>query len=129
MTSSILRATAVAVLAVGVANLGLVGTARAGIVDTGVMLQADRVAGLDRIHAQLDRGDVRSEMQKMGVSQEMVDKRLATLSDSEIHALAGRMDSAPSGGSALVLVGAVFVVLMILEFTGVIDIFKRAPAR
>jgi uncharacterized membrane protein (Fun14 family) len=37
------------------------------------------------------------------------------------------MQNAPAGGNgALVVVGIVFVVLMILEFTGVIDIFKRA---
>jgi hypothetical protein len=31
----------------------------------------------------------------------------------------------PAGGSLLGLIGAVFVVLLILEVTGVIDIFKK----
>jgi len=51
--------------------------------------------------------------------------RVASLSDLELAQLDGQLDSLPAGGS-LALVGAVFVVLMILEFTGVIDIFKRA---
>jgi uncharacterized membrane protein (Fun14 family) len=37
------------------------------------------------------------------------------------------MQKAPAGGDgALVVIGLVFLVLMILEFTGIIDIFKRA---
>ena len=38
--------------------------------------------------------------------------------------LARNIDSAPAGGSALGVVGAVFVVLLILEAVGVTDIFK-----
>ena len=35
------------------------------------------------------------------------------------------MRNAPAGGDALALIGAVFVILLILELTGVIDIFKK----
>ena len=35
------------------------------------------------------------------------------------------MQNAPAGGGALVIIGVVFLVLIILEFVGVIDIFKR----
>ena len=38
-----------------------------------------------------------------------------------------RMDSLPAGGDGFIaVIGIVFIVLMILEWTGVIDIFKRA---
>jgi hypothetical protein len=37
------------------------------------------------------------------------------------------MQGAPAGGDVLALVGAVFVVLLILELVGVIDIFKTVP--
>ena len=46
-------------------------------------------------------------------------------SDQELHQLAVDMRNAPAGGDALALIGAVFVVLLILELTGVIDIFKK----
>jgi len=37
------------------------------------------------------------------------------------------MQNAPAGGAdAVWIVGAVFIVLIILELTGVIDIFKKA---
>jgi hypothetical protein len=51
---------------------------------------------------------------------------LAALTDAEIAALADRLEQAPAGGDALAVIGIVFLVLMILEFTGVIDIFKKA---
>jgi hypothetical protein len=63
----------------------------------------------------------------MGVDATAVDTRIASLSDSELQQMATEMQKAPAGGDALLaVVGLVFVVLMILEFTGVIDIFKRA---
>ena len=37
----------------------------------------------------------------------------------------GALRSAPAGGDILALIGAVFVVLLVLELTGVIDIFKK----
>jgi hypothetical protein len=77
------------------------------------------------IRTQLDRADVRAQMEKMGVDAANVDLRLATLSDGELHDLAKQMQNAPAGGDVLVLIGAVFVVLIILELVGVIDIFKK----
>jgi hypothetical protein len=66
-------------------------------------------------------------MQKMGVDASSIDARVASLSDRELHQLASDMQSAPAGGDILALVGAVFIVLLILELVGVIDIFKKVP--
>jgi hypothetical protein len=55
-----------------------------------------------------------------------IDARLATLTDRELATLATSMQEAPAGGDGLIaVVGLVFVVLLILELVGVIDIFKR----
>jgi uncharacterized membrane protein (Fun14 family) len=35
------------------------------------------------------------------------------------------MDQMPAGGDALAVIGIVFLVLIILELVGVIDIFKK----
>jgi hypothetical protein len=35
------------------------------------------------------------------------------------------MQSVPAGGDALAVIGIVFVILIILELVGVIDIFKK----
>jgi hypothetical protein len=43
----------------------------------------------------------------------------------ELRSLAGQMSGMPAGGDALAVIGIVFIVLLILELTGVIDIFKK----
>jgi uncharacterized membrane protein (Fun14 family) len=127
MSQSKWRSAAVAVLAVSVLNLGMISAAQAGIVSTSAIVRTDRELNLAAIRSTLDRGEVRAQMEKMGVDAAVVDARMAALSDSEMQDMATQMQSAPAGGNgALVVVGIVFVVLMILEFTGVIDIFKRA---
>jgi hypothetical protein len=129
MTPSKWRTALVSVLTAAVFNFGVVSAAQAGIVSTGSIVSADRDADLASIRTQLQRADVQQQMQKMGVDAAAVDARLATLSDSELRDLSDQMQKAPAGGDVLVLIGAVFVVLLILELVGVIDIFKKIPAR
>ena len=129
MTPSKWRAALVSILAAAVFNFGVTGAAQAGIVSTGSIVNAERDATMASIRTQLQREDVQAQMQKMGVDATVVDARLATLSDSELRDLSDQMQKAPAGGDVLVLIGAVFVVLLILELVGVIDIFKRVPAR
>jgi hypothetical protein len=117
---------AIAVLALTVLTAGSMGAAQAGIVSTGAIVQTERGANLATIRSQLDRAEVRVQMEKLGVDAAAVDKRIASLSDREISQMATQLQSAPAGGDVLVIIGLVFVVLMILEFTGIIDIFKRA---
>ena len=121
------RAGIVAVLSMALVNIGFVNSAGAGIVDTGSMVQTTRDASLASIQDQLSRDDVRAQLTRFGVSSESIDQRLASLSDSELAALSKRMGDAPAGGDGLLaLLGVVFVVLLILELVGVIDIFKKA---
>jgi hypothetical protein len=115
----------VTVLAVAVVNMGFASVAQAGIVGTSAIVSTARDSDLASIRTQLERADVRAQMEKMGVDATRVDQRLAALSDSELHDLAGQMQNGPAGGDVLVLLGAVFVVLIVLEIVGVIDIFKR----
>jgi hypothetical protein len=120
------RAAIVAVLSLAITNLGMVSAAQAGIVATSAIVQTDREADLAAIRTQLDQAEVKAQMQKLGVDAAHVDRRIAALSDSELHSLATEMQQAPAGGDLLALVGVVFVVLLILELVGVIDIFKKA---
>ena len=129
MTPSKWRAALVTLLTAAVLNFGVMSAAQAGIVSTGAIVSAGRDASLASIRGQLQRKDVQAQMQKMGVDADSVDARLATLSDSELRDLADQMPKAPAGGDVLVLLGAVFVVLLVLELVGVIDIFKKVQAR
>jgi hypothetical protein len=114
------------VLSVSLFNMGMMSAATAAIVDTSALVATDRDADLGAIRAQLARADVRAQMEHMGVDATAVEQRVARLNARELHQLAADMRNAPAGGDgALALIGAVFVVLLILELTGVIDIFKK----
>ena len=125
MKISLWRKYSIAVLSVSMLNMGMMGAASAAIVDTSALIATDREADLGAIRAQLARADVRAQMEQMGVDATAVEQRIARLNNHELHKLAADMRNAPAGGDALALIGAVFVVLLILELTGVIDIFKK----
>lgn len=123
------RRSCVVLVSASLISLGLQAPAAAGIVGT-----ADAIAAARQqdhwavVRAALARDDVRGRMLEMGVNPADVAGRLAALTDSELATLAGNLESAPAGGDgALAVIGIVFVVLLILEFTGTIDIFKKAP--
>ena len=125
MKTSTFRVAAVAVLSLSVLNLGFVNNAQAAIVDTGALVTTSRDANLAFVRSNLNRADVRQQLEAMGVDATRVDARVANLSDSELQKMSQDMQNAPAGSGALVIIGIVFLVLVILEFVGAIDIFKR----
>jgi hypothetical protein len=108
-------------------NLGSPQVAQAGLVGTSQAVAAaeSRSADLAQVNATLAQQQVRDQLAALGVDPAAVDARVARLSDAELRTLADRMAQAPAGGDALAVVGIVFVVLIILELVGVIDIFKK----
>lgn len=121
-----MRRAGLAVMCLSLLSLAVPPTAVAGIVGTDQAISLEqRGMYLDRINATLARQDVRDTMLSMGVDPSEVGARVGALTDAELATLAQRMEQAPAGGDFLVLVGVVFVVLIILEFVGVIDIFKN----
>lgn len=126
MKNSKWRAALVAVLALAIGNVGFVQSAQAGVVDTGVLVPSARDAHMATIQSQLARDDVRAQLSRYGVEPTAIEGRLASLSDPELASLSQRMQDVPAGGDGLlVVIGLTFVVLIILELVGVIDIFKR----
>ena len=117
----------VALLSVSLVSLGLQTPAAAGIVGT-----ADAIAAVQQqndlavVRDALARADVREQMVTLGVDPAEVDGRLGALTAPELARLAGNIKEAPAGGdSALAILGIVFLVLLVLELTGTIDIFKK----
>lgn len=116
------------VMSLALLSVGMPAVSYAGIVDTATYVEAgQRDANLATISAALNRADVKQRLEAMGVERAAVDTRLAAMTDSEIQQMADRMDQMPKGGDLLAIIGIVFVVLLILELVGVIDIFKRTP--
>jgi len=120
------RHSLVAVLAASLFVSSVQSAAYAGVISTQEYLTAvDREATRARIDAVLAREEVRSKLEQYGVDPAETDARLAALTDPELEQLATDLESMPAGGSVLAVVGVVFIVLLILELTGVIDIFNK----
>ena len=116
----------VAVLAASLFVSSVQSAAYAGVISTQEYLTTvDREATRARIDAVLAREEVRSKLEQYGVDPAETDARLAALTDPELEQLATDLENMPAGGSVLAVVGVVFIVLLILELTGVIDIFNK----
>ena len=109
-------------------NLGSPPVAEAGLVTT---LQAaaatTRTQDLETVNAALAREEVRAQFEALGVEPAQIESRIAALTDAELRTLAGQMADMPAGADALAVIGIVFLVLLILEAVGVIDVFKKFP--
>jgi hypothetical protein len=121
------RRSCVALLSVSLISLGVQAPASAGIIGTAdAIATAQQQSDLAVVRGALARAEVRDQMVKLGVDPAQVDGRLAALTPSELSKLAGDIQQAPAGGdSALAILGIVFLVLLVLELTGTIDIFKK----
>jgi hypothetical protein len=113
---------------VAILNLGSPLVAEAGMVGTLQAVEAQsRVGDLATVNTALARDDVRTQLVALGVEPAQVEARVAAMTDAELGTLAERMRELPAGGDALAVIGIVFLVLLILEAVGVIDIFKKFP--
>ncbi len=123
-----LRRTLVAITVSCFLSLGLqVTTASAGVIATAEYLSAtDRAGQIASVQASLSRADVRAQLEKLGVNPADAAARVALLTDRELAEVSSRIETLPAGGDGVIVaIGIAFVVLIILELTGVIDIFKR----
>ena len=119
----VVHALCLAILNLGspmVANAAMIGTLQA-------VESASRDHDLAAVNAALSRDEVRQQFAALGVAPAAIDSRIAALTDSELNALAMQLHEMPAGADALAVIGIVFVVLLILEMVGVIDIFKKFP--
>ena len=120
------RDSLVALLATAIFTSSIQSVAYAGVISTEEYLTAiDRDATLARIDVVLAREEVRSRLEHYGVDPVAANERIAALTDQELTLLATELENLPAGGSLLGVVGIVFIVLLILELVGVIDIFKK----
>jgi hypothetical protein len=116
------------VLCLAILNLGSPLVARAELVTTLRAVETStRAQDLATVNAALAREEVRTQFAALGVKPAQVESRVAALTDSELSTLATQMSDMPAGADALAVIGIVFLVLLILEAVGVIDIFKKFP--
>ncbi len=114
------------VLAASLVATSVQSAAYAGVIGTQEYLAAvDRAATIERIDAVLAREEVRNQLEHYGVDPAAIDGRIAALTDQELSLLATDLENMPAGGNLIGVIGIAFIVLLILELVGVIDIFNK----
>ena len=127
MHTAIVRRVLAATLIFPMALLGVPTPVLAGTVGTATVIQLEeRQQQMGRVRAMLAREDVRQAMIQLGVASEDAQQRVEALSPDELTTVEQHLNTLPAGGNAvLVIIGVVFIVLLILEITGVTDVFKK----
>ena len=116
------------VLCLAMLNLGSPLVAQAELLTTLQAVEAStRAQDMVAVNAALAREEVRAQFEALGVESAQIEARVAALTDAELRTLAGQMADMPAGADALAVIGIVFLVLLILEAVGVIDVFKKFP--
>ncbi len=125
MRSEKLRNIVVRLVSLSLLSLGLAQTSGAAMIGTQQVVQSEaRDASVMRVQTILTRADVASQLVAFGVDPLAVQARVGNMTDAELFALEGRLGQQIAGGDAVGIIGAVFLVLLILELVGITDIFK-----
>ena len=125
MFSEKLKTITLHIVSVAILSVGFAQASFAGAIDTSYMIDADeRSTSLDRVQLLLAQDAVAEQLQNFGVEQSVIAERLQGMTTAEIVELEDRLETEIVGGDAIGLIGAVFLVLLILELVGVTDIFK-----
>ena len=128
MKSSLRKMASIGMLATallaGVMMQSAAQAAPSGMVSTLQLAQETRI-DQQRAHvsAFLDRAGVQSLLEARGVDVADAQVRIASLTASELAALAAQIDTLPAGEGALETLIFVLVVFMLLDVAGVTDIF------
>lgn len=90
-------------------------TAQAGMLGAGQIDPGAAASERTMVQHMLQRSDVIRELQSAGVDPKAAQDRAATMSDDEIHALAGKLNTLPAGGDGW-FVALILVVFFIWYF-------------
>lgn len=104
--------------ALSVADAAMIGTESA-------MHLNQRSEYINDIKSWLMRDSVKKQLVQLGVDPAAAGARVSAMTPQELRTLHERINSLPAGGDFLALIGAVFVVLIILELLGVTHVFRH----
>ena len=106
--------------------VGFTQTVQAAIISTEqVVTVAAAQQNRAKINATFERADVQAELQKMGITTEEAQARVAALTDAETASIAHRVDSIPAGGDGIV--GALIFIFVLLLVTDILGLTKVFP--
>ena len=98
-----------AMLPFQVVNAGMIGADQAV---AAASAQAERQAVLSLV----SRSDVASQLQSLGVDLKTANDRVAAMTDEEVHALAGQLNSLPAGANSGWVWAAVIIIGVLIWY-------------
>lgn len=100
--------------------------AQAAMVGTdSLLMQQSQASQLTEVQAYLAREDVQQQMRTLGVDPAVAATRVAAMTPGELSQAQQHIKDMPAGGSAVGVVLTVFLILILLELVGAINIFSR----
>ncbi len=99
---------------------------QAGMIDIQTAVDHElALTQIDRAQQALSEQKVQEQLEMLGIDPASAQERLAALTPEEIALLDQQLQEMPAGAGALEVIGIVFLVLLILELVGVINIFQK----
>lgn len=125
MKSNTLREFLLRLLSVALISMGFMQVSSAGMIGTEYLVESDaREASLARLEVLLAKQEISEQLEAFGVAPALIADRLAGMTNAELLQIEGTLNTQTAGGDALGIIGAVFLVLLILELVGITDVFK-----
>jgi hypothetical protein len=116
----------VAILSISLLGVNLPSLSYAGIIGTQTLIESQSTRNAHaRVEQFISQDSVQAQLIALGADPAEVKERVAALTEEELREVNQNIDNLPAGG-ILAVIGLVFVVLIILELTGTIDIFNKA---
>ena len=107
-------------------GLGLQNVANGAIVSSGDMIAAQQdLFDRDQLKTLMSREDVREQLVDLGVDVDAAIARVDSMTDIEVQQLSAKMDEMPAGAGFIETAVLVFLVLVVLEVTGVTDLLPN----
>lgn len=126
MSKQMFRGVITVVVALQLSLAGAWQPVMANMISSGELLAVEQQqAKRAKVDDFLAREDVAAELARLGVDEAVARQRAQALSDQELAQLADRIDQMPAGAGVIEVLGITFLVLLVLEFLGVINIFNR----
>ncbi|MBS0003597.1 MAG: PA2779 family protein [Thioalkalivibrio sp.] len=100
------------------------GPIHASMLGTGSLIEAERSAvDRERLLAQLEREEVREQLQALGVHPKAAAERIVRMTDAEIRMFSERLEELPAGAGLLEVALFIVLLLVITDALGITDIF------
>lgn len=95
--------------------------ANAAILGTESLLEAETSRA--KVATFLTRTDVQNQLIKRGINPEQALSRVTRLTNTEVNALAEKIDTMPAGGDVVGAAVFIFLVLLVTDLLGLTDVY------